>query len=251
MRLALGVRLAARGAMIKIVAVLALLTILGGLVVAISLASRGSGALSDLPAAMARILAWGPALLAAIAASSRAFEEDRARGIRALLHARGGSVGAYAWTRALGLGFLLLAVVGGGTLLTGAVAILGSDATGRAFAVLAASLVYAISYAAILAPLSLAALGGRGRGVGAMGLLAILVVPDQLLRWTSRLLPDGWGNLLSVPSILSELRRSLGPTFDLARFGRAAFAIAVALGVVGFALRSEIARFDAARDEAP
>ena len=77
-RLALGASLAARGAMIKVAAALALLGALGGVAVAFSLASKGSGvALADLPAAMAKLLAWGPALLAAIAASSRAFEEDR------------------------------------------------------------------------------------------------------------------------------------------------------------------------------
>ncbi|HEY2510020.1 MAG TPA: hypothetical protein VGI39_04165 [Polyangiaceae bacterium] len=250
-RLALGASLASRGAMIKVAAVFALLTALGGVAIALSLARKGSSvALADLPAAMARVLAWGPALLAAIAASSRAFEEDRARGIRALLHARGGSASVYAWTRALGFALLLAALVSGGTLLTGAVAILGSEETGRAFAVLVASLVYGVAYAAIVAPLALAALGGRGRGVGTMGFLALLVVPDQLLRWTSRLLPGRWGNLLSVPSILAELRHSLVPSFDAAGLGRAVFGLAVLGLLVGFVLRSEVARFDAARDEA-
>ncbi len=93
--------------------------------------------------------------------------------------------------------------------------------------------------------MSLAALGTRSRGGGYVRLTVLLVLPEMAERWTSALVPTGWGELLSVPTALAALRASLPPeSFDPARLARAAFVLA-AFGALCFAfLRAEVASLD-------
>jgi hypothetical protein len=232
---------------------------LGGLVtlvaVAVALVRHGSAAtLVPLTAATSSALAWGAGVPVAFAASLHAFRQDRARGIRALLHARGARARDYTYGRVLGLALLLFAVVGGGTLVTGGVSLLAAatvGASGQALRALAGSLVFALAFALVMSALSLASIGGRSRGGGYLGLLVLLVVPELIERWTSALVPDEWGDLLSVPSALAALRASLtSPELDAATFARAA-CVVLAFAALCFALvRTEIARIDADDDGA-
>jgi hypothetical protein len=110
--------------------------------------------------------------------------------------------------------------------------------------------VYGVAFSAVIAPLALAALGGRTRAGGYAGLLVLLVLPEVAERWTSRLVPEAWRGMLSVPSALDALRSALAPDLDLARFVRAAFVLALFGGISYAIARSEIARVDADHDEA-
>jgi hypothetical protein len=250
---ALGITLAPRGALVKIAAGVAGLTTLGGVATVLTLAARGSGrALAEIPAAASSALAWGAGLLVAVAASVQAFREDRARGVRALLLARGAGTGLYARGRVIGLALVLGAVVGGGTLVAGGSAVLAASQVGSAAGVLQsliASLVFAAAFATVLAPLALAALGGRSRSGGYATFLALLVLPELLEPWTSELLPAGWGDLLAVPSALAALRGSLlPPGIDPARLARALVVIATFALVAFLAVRTEIARTDSLQE---
>jgi len=229
----------------------ALVTVIG---VAMALLHSDSAAtLVHLPAASSSALAWGAGVPVAFAASIHAFREDRARGIRALLHARGARASDYANGRVVGLAVIVFAVVGGGTLVSGGAGMLLAStvgASGRAVQGLLASLVFAVAFAAVMSPLALAAIGGRSRAGGYVGLLALLVLPELVERWTSALVPSEWTDLLSVPSALAALRSALASQeIDAARFVRAACVVA-AFGALCFALvRVEIARGDAEDEE--
>jgi hypothetical protein len=250
--IALGTALATRGILVKLAIGLgALLTLVG---VALALFHNDSAAtLVLVPAAASSALAWGAGVPVAFAASIHAFREDRARGIRALLHARGARANDYASGRVLGLALVVFAVVGGGTLVSGGVGMLVAStvgAAGRAIQGLLASLVFAMAFAVVMAALALAAIGGRTRAGGYVGLLVLLVLPELLGRWTSALVPASFSDLLSVPSALAALRSSIAsPEIDAARFARAACVVA-AFGALCFALvRMEVARIDAEDEE--
>jgi len=253
--IALGVSLAPRGAMVKIALAIAALTTLGGCIGALVLSGRGSGdALVALGAAMSSALAWGAGILIAIPASLDALRDDRKSGIRALLLARGASTMTYVRGRVLGLAIVLMAVVGGGTLLSGGLAFLLASRVGttaRAFEGLVASLVYAAAFALVVAPLALATLGSRSRVGGYSRFLAIILLPELVESWTSALVPPSWGELLSVPSALGALRAALTPeSLDPARFARAAFVLFV-VAVLSFAfVQTEIASLDSAPRDA-
>jgi hypothetical protein len=250
--IALGAALAARGILVKLAMGLGLLVTFIGVVLA--LLHVGSAAtLVLVPAASSSALAWGAGVPIAFAGSIHAFRQDRARGIRALLHARGARVSDYANGRVLGLALIVFAVVGGGTLVSGGVGMLAASAAGaagRAVQGLFASLVFALAFAVVVSALALAAMGGRSRAGGYVGLLALLVLPEALERWTSALVPDEWTDLLSVPSALAALRGALaGPEVDAARFARAACVVAASAALCVALVRIEIARFDAEDEE--
>jgi hypothetical protein len=195
-------------------------------------------------------MAWGAGHLVATAGAGRALREDRTSGLRALVRSRGVSQIGYARGRVLGLAVLLFAVVGGGTLVSGAAAILLSShlgAAARAVQTLVAALVYAAAFALVVAPMALAALGARSRPGGFLRFSGILVLPVLIQSWTSSLVPAIWGDLLSVPSAMDALRASLlPPGLDGARLARAALALA-AFGAVAFVvLLAEIAALDSA-----
>jgi len=242
--IALGTALATRGILVKLA--LSLGALVTAFAVGLALVRHGSAAtLVQLTAATSSVLAWGAGVPVAFAASIHAFREDHTRGVRSLLHARGARPLDYGYGRVLGLALLLFGVVGGGTLLSGVASILAAST------ILAASLVFSGAFALVMAALALAAIGGRTRAGGYFGLLLLLVLPELLERWTSTLVPDSFGDLLSVPSALAALRSSLAsPEIDAARFLRAA-CVVVAFAALCFALaRTEIARVDAEDEEA-
>jgi hypothetical protein len=246
----LGMSLAPRGTMVKIALVLMAVTTVGAVITAAVLAGRGEGEkLALVGAASSTLLAWGAGVLVAVPASLEAFRDDRKEGIRALLRVRGASRTTYAQGRVLGLALVLFAVVEGGTLASGGAAFLLAarlGTAGRALQGIAASLVYAAAYAVVVAPMSLAALGGRSRAGGFLRFAAVVLVPVFLLPWTSSLVPPGWGEVLSVPSALDALRASLlPPGFDGARLARAGVALAAFAAVCFVLVLAELAAFDA------
>jgi hypothetical protein len=224
--------LSRRGVLAGIAIAVAILTVLGALVVTLTLARRGGSApLDQVPAVTASALGWGAGVLLAFAAAAHALERDKEAGLLSLLRARGATLGAYLWARVGGLALLLAAVCVGGTLLVGCVAVLVASRAGLLLRTLhgtGAALVYAAAFSATLAALGMAALGARSRAGGYVFLLAVLVIPELLSPMTQALLPAGWSDLASIPDALQGLRAGLMPGgTDVWRATKAAFALAL------------------------
>jgi hypothetical protein len=170
--------------------------------------------LSVVPAVGAGALAWGAGVCHACAGAAHALRRAHEHGIRALLASRGASPDRYVWGRVGGLALLLAIVVGGGTLAIGAVSIFSARGTGLALDAAQgtlASLVYALAFALVLAPVSMAALGARSRMGGYAWLLALIFLPEMLEGVTAKLVPRTWGDVVSIPGALASLRGSLMP----------------------------------------
>jgi hypothetical protein len=250
--LALGGALAVDGAMAKASLGVAALIVLGSVVTAMVIA-RGDHpeGLASVPLVASSALAWGAGTLLAFASSVHAFRRDRDQGIRALISARARSDGEYLWARVSGLTRVLAAVTVGGTLLTGVAAGLaaqGGSVAWRTVESTGAAVAYSIAFAATLAPVGLATLGARSRVGGYLALMAVLVLPELLQGPLTRILPEGWGELASIPGALSALRSSLVPqTFDPLRFTRAFALLALTVLVALLVVRGQLARFDRER----
>ena len=238
--LALGAELARRGVLAKIAVAVAALTTIAASIVAVVLGRRGGTApIHLIPAVAASALAWGAGFLLAFGSAAHALRRDREDGIQHLLVARTASLRAYVAARVLGLALVLAGVVGGGTLVTGVIA----AASTRSFAAAlrtahttVASLVFALAFALVLAPIALAALGARSRAGGYLFMLAVVVLPEVVAGILAQVLPSSVVELVAVPSALVALRTSLSPgATDLARAAEALVALGL-WSVVGSAL---------------
>jgi hypothetical protein len=247
--LALGWALALEGTMAKLSLAVAGLIVLGGVVTAIVIA-RGDHpeALADVPLVASSALAWGAGTLLAFAASAHAFRRDRERGIRALVSARARSDSEYLAARVIGLARVVAAVTVVGTLVSGFAATLAARGSAVAVHVLGstvAAVTFSVAFAAVIAPVGFATLGARSRVGGYLALVTVLVVPELLEGPLTRIMPEGWGELASIPGVLLALRSSLGQTtFDPLRLMRAAALIALIVLVAMVVVRGQLARFD-------
>jgi hypothetical protein len=251
---ALGGALARSGMTAKVSLVLgaAIAVSFAGASLVIARGDRPEG-LAALPLLASSALAWGAGTLLAFAASVHAFRRDQQEGVRALLAARGRSDGEYLASRILGLARSLTLVTAGGTLAAGAIATLAARSPSLALRTLActgASIVFAIAFAATLAPLAMATLGARSRVGGYLALVAVVVIPELLQGGSAHVLPEGWAELASIPAALTTLRSSLLPdAFDALRFARAFAVLALVVAVALLVVRGQLARFDRERPE--
>jgi len=248
----LGTALALGGVIPRVAAGVAGVVALSAIVVAAVMArTEFQPPLELIPSLTASALAWGPGLLLAFASAIQALRRDREQGIRQLARARGAEASSYLLARLSGLAAALFAVVGGGVLLVGLVAMLFARHPGVAFACLhgtLASLVYAAAFSVTLAPLAIAALGARTRTGGYFGLLLVIFVPELLLDWTARLLPESWAELASLPSALASLRGALMPEHvDPERFLRAAIVLALVATAAFVYVKQQLSRVDEER----
>jgi hypothetical protein len=248
--LALGRALARTGIMAKLAYIVAGATLLGMVALARTLARSGEpDAVVRVPLVASNLLAWGAGVLLTFAASVRALRRDREEGVRALVRVRGHSATEYLWGRVLGLGIELLWLVGGGSVLAGAVA--GLLATGRgtlahALAATGAALAFSFAFSAVLAPVAMATLGTRSRMGGYLVLVFVLVMPELLQPWTAHILPAGWEELGSIPGALLAVRAALLPSHvDIGLLARASAMLALVTAVALFAVRAELAALDA------
>jgi hypothetical protein len=240
--------------MIKVAAVLAALTVVTAVVVALRVA--GSSATPPFVAVStvtSSALAWGAGVLAAFAGATQSLRRDRQVGVRLLVAARGGSRSAYVAGRVAGVSIVVAALVAGGCLVTGLVTVLAATRAGlagRALQGTLAATTYGVAFAFTVAPLAMAALSARRRAGGYAWFALLLVVPELLRPSVSALVPRGWRDLVSVPSALAALRESLlAPGLDVARLVRASFVLTV-IAVVCLALaRAGLARVDAEEEE--
>jgi hypothetical protein len=222
--------LAARGGLAAAGLVLAAGGALASIAAAIAM-REGRGA-SLLPGVASSALAWGAGTTLAFGAALHALRRDRREGVIALARARGLGAAAYVRARVGGLVALLAIAVGGATL----VAVLAATAVARSpWATLRGgigALLYALLFAATLGPVALAALGARTRAGGYLTLLAVLVLPEIAAPWTARLLPEGWGELTSIPAALDAVRGAFVPGGTPAlSVARAVAALGVVIGV--------------------
>lgn len=192
---------------------------------------EGDAPAYDVPLLASSAIAYGGGFLHAFSVAVGALRRDRADGVRHLLVARTGSLRGYVLARVGGLAALLALEVGGGTVLVGAIAIAAStraDAVLRAAQASLAAALFALAFAAVIAPLAFAALGARTRATGYVFLLAVLVLPELLASMASGSAPSEVLELCSVPSALGALRGSLAPgAVDPLRCLRALVAVAV------------------------
>jgi hypothetical protein len=247
---ALGRALARTGIMAKLAYVVAGLTVLSLVALAFALAKTGDdGAIVRIPLVASSLLAWGAGVFLAFSASMRALRRDREEGVREMVRARGYSATSYLWARVFGLGAEVAWLVGGGTVLAGAVAALLATHRGalaNAVGDAGAALAFSLAFAVVVAPVAMATLGARSRVGGYLLLLLVLVVPELLEPWTSRILPAGWEELGSIPGALLALRASLLPSHvDGGLLARAGAVLAVVTALALLAVRAELAALDA------
>lgn len=240
---ALGFGRAWEGILPKVsVAFGALLTVIM-LSIAIAAARRDVD-LHNVATATARVLGWGAGVLAAFAAAARALDRDRDDGYFALLESRGAHLGAYLWARIGGLALLLLVVVAGGTLITGLAATLAARSGTSALVALrgtVAGVAYAVAFSVTVAPLAMAALGARSRTGGYGVLFLVLILPELMASVTSELVPEPWGDVVSIPAALDSLCNGLSSPLDPARCARAVFALGVVIALATLVVRSQAA----------
>src|SRR5262249_44778017 len=162
--LALGVWLAVRGGRATLGMVLAALCAFTSVVAAFAL--RGdvdAERVSALPVIASSAIAWAAGVVLAFGAAMGAFWRDREQGIVALTRARGVTAGQYLRGRVGGLAIVLALVGGGATLVASAASLWAAGASAREARLGAGALAYAIAFAATVAPVAMATLGGRSR----------------------------------------------------------------------------------------
>jgi hypothetical protein len=229
--LAIGVHLARRGPMAVLAIGVSALTTVALAVVAIVIARKGAHApVYDVPLVASSALAWGGGFLHAFATSAHALRNDRNDGVRHLLVARTTSLRGYLTARVGGLAAILALVVGGGTLVCGVVATLAAMRVGavpKTLQATLASVVFAVAFSAVIAPVAF--------------LIGVLVVPEVLATALTGPLPESVTEVLAIPSALGALRSALAPGgLDPLRAVRALVALGVFAAVCTFLVRRDV-----------
>lgn len=247
--LGLGASLARRGPLPAIALIVAGLTIVAAAVLAVVFGTRGDGSPAyAVPIVASSAIAWGGGFLLAFAGAASALQRDRAEGIRELFVSRTTSIRGYILARVGGLSALLALVVGGGTALTGMLAMLASVRGGgvpRTMQATAAAVAYGVAFAFVVAPVAFAALGARKRVSGYLFLLLVLLVPELVTSLLENTAPSEILEVCAIPSALAALRSALAPgTVDALRFLRAAVALAAFAAVALVWVRRDVLRLE-------
>jgi len=215
-----------------------------GLAFAVRASSSSTSPVHDVPLIASSALVWGGGFLLAFSVAASALRRDRTDGVVDLFVTRTTSLRGYIMARVGGLAALLIAVLGGGTLLSGAVAIIAATKAHTAMRTMQstfAAFVYVSAFALVLAPLAFAALGARRRFSGYLVFLAILIVPEVVASMLSSVIPTEVTELFALPSALASLRSSLAPfTADGFRLLRSLVALILWAGVALFLVRRDI-----------
>jgi hypothetical protein len=225
--LALGVWLAARGGTSVLALAIAGLGALASVVAALALRRSSEPLGAALPAVASSGVAWSAGVLLAFGASMRALARDGDEGVVALARARGVSASHYAQGRIAGLAIVLAAAVGGATSVAWVAALAAAGPSAQLARAGAGAVAYALAFAATLAPVALATLGGSSRSRGYLAFLAVLALPELLAPWTANHLPGGWRELTSIPAALAAVRAGIAaPVANGAPMARAIAALA-------------------------
>jgi hypothetical protein len=199
-----------------------------------ALALRGTSRAAEeaaLPALASSGIAWSAGVALAFGASMRALARDKEEGVVALARARGATLPGYAAARIGGLAIALALAVGGATFVASVAALCAAGASAQQARAGAGAVAYALAFAATLAPLAMATLGGRSRTGGYLAFLAVIALPELFAPWMATRLPAGWHELTSLPAALAAVRSGIaGPSVDGARLARALAALAALSG---------------------
>lgn len=213
--LALGASLARRGVLATIAIGIGVLTALVACIVAVGVARRGGDApVHTVPIVASSALAWGAGFLLAFGSAAHALRRDRAEGVQHLLVARTTSLRAYVVARIGGLAAVLVAIVAGGTLVTGLVAAVASARVAgvpRTLQATLAAVVFSLAFSLVLAPIAFAALGARSRAGGYFFMLLVIVLPELFAGMLGKVLPESITEVIAIPSALATLRSALAP----------------------------------------
>jgi hypothetical protein len=200
------------------------------------------------PIVASSALAWGAGFFHAIRTAAHAHRRDRTERVQHMLDAQTTSLRAYLIARIGGLAAVIAAVVAGGTLLTGLVALAASTKPGgvpRTLLATAAVFVFSLALAAVVCPLACAALGARSRVGGYFFLLFVIVLPELFAGLLSGWLPESLLEVIAIPSALATLRSALAPgTLDALRTMRALVAIALWVLFASVLVRRTVAMLD-------
>lgn len=241
--IALGVGLALREGLV--VTAFGLAVVCGLVACAIAFSTR-SAAAAHLPVAAGSTIAWSAGVMLAFGGGLRAIPRDSDDGVISLVRLRGVSLSAYVWGRVGGLVALLALAVAGTTFVCGLSAIAVSRPVEPALAATAAGTVYALAFSVTLGPVAMAALGAKSRFAGYMTLLAVLVLPELVSPWTSRILPAGWQEVTSIPTALEAVRAGIThPITGTAHTARAIVGLAAIVAGSLAVVRARIPRGEA------
>lgn len=249
--ISLGAHLARRGVMAKIAIGIVIFTVIVFSIVGLAFAARASASTAgraapvhDVPLVASSALVWGGGFLLAFSVAASALIRDRTEGVVDLFVTRTTSIRGYIVARIGGLSALLAITLGGGVLLSGAVAIIAATKAHVALRTMQATFagfVYVLAFAIVLSPVAFAALGTRRRVSGYFVFLAILLFPEILSSMLSGVIPSEVTELLAFPSALASLRSSLAPhTADGFRLIRSAVSLAIWAGVALFFVRRDV-----------
>jgi hypothetical protein len=238
--LALGVWLASRGGVAVTGFVLA---IVASALSVVAVVGTNGRAASRVPWFTAEIVAWAVGVSIAIGGAWHAVRRDRDEGILALVRARGLGAASYVQGRVTGLVLVVAAAVAGPTLVAGLAAVSLCRPPWLAVRVTLGALVYALAFAATIAPLALAALSARTRLGGYLSLVAVLGIPELAGPWTAAMLPPGWGELTSIPAALTAVGAVFASSEARVHAGRAAAGL---LAVVTASIVVVVARLPSA-----
>lgn len=235
--------LARRGPLAILSLAVSALSVLVLVPIAITLARRGSDApVHGVPELASSALAWGGGFLHAVAVAAGALRRDRTEGVRHLFVTRTTSLRGYVVGRVGGLAAVLAAVAVGGTLIVSVAALLATpqvQGLARTLQATIGAVLYALAFAAVVAPVAFAALGARSRLSGYLVLILVLVLPELLFAR----LPHEVSELCSIPSALAALRASIGiGRLEPFRFLRALVALGVYVAVALLFVRRDVAR---------
>jgi hypothetical protein len=201
---------------------------------------RGS---PQLPVIAAHAIAWGAGVTVAFGGALQAIRRDRVDGVVALARARGAGAADYVRGRVGGLVTVIAISVGGGTLAAGIAATSVAHPALTAARSTFGALAYALTFAATLGPVALAALGARSRGGGYAALLAVVVLPELIAPWTSALLPHGWIELTSIPAALDAVGMgAASPARAAMHLARAMAMLAAVIGASLVVVAAQVSR---------
>jgi hypothetical protein len=196
--ISLGAHLARRGVMAMIAIGIIVFTVIVFAIIGLAFAARAAAnpashaPVHDVPLVASSALVWGGGFLLVFSVAASALIRDRADGIVDLFVTRTTSIRGYIVARIGGLSALLAIVLGGGILLSGAVAIIAATkahTAARTMQSTFAAFVYVLAFAVVLSPIAFAALGARRRISGYFVFLAILIFPEALASMLSGPVP--------------------------------------------------------------
>jgi hypothetical protein len=241
--LALGVWLAKRGPLAMIGFVFAAACAAISACAPTLLPRDGSHDIALVPTLTSECVAWSSGVMVSLGASFRAFHGDQEQGILSLVRVRSAGLGQYLRGRVGGLILVLEATLGGAVLVAAIASLAAGGVTAALVRACAGALAYAIAFAAIIGPVTMACIAARTRAGGYITWLTVLILPELISPWTSTLLPGDWRELTSIPAALGTIRTCLAsPVGGGARAARAVAGLAAVFAVSVVVIATRTAR---------